>query len=726
MKKFWFFSAVLAFAELMFHLYKFGTFGTGALYGVLFAVPAGLLISALTSFGSRTVNIVLTWVLMSLCAIVFGLQIVYSHVFKVYIGFYSITQNAGDATEFWREALNGIVASIPALMLTSVIPLLAVGFAIKKHYVAEDVRGYVFESKIFAFLNKLSFKKLTAPVLTLVAAIATYLLSVLGLRICGTEVYTPYDLYHNSFMLDMGIEKLGVMTAFSLDLKELVFGAPSDSLDETGDVNLGSLNVDLSSSGLPVITPPEVIADAAITPVPTSTPAPSSAPDADATPTPTPLPTPSPTPTPVPIDTSPNVLDIDFEALAQSESDSEISDLHSYFATVEPTKRNEYTGMFKDYNFIYLTCEGFSPWAVDEKLTPTLYKLTHSGFVFKNFYNPIWYTSTSDGEYVECLGLLPYSTNSFKRSKNNALPFCFGWQFLKLGYTSRAYHAHTATYYGRNETHPNMGYIFKAKKAGLAITDVWPESDLEMMQLSVPEFINDDHFHVYYMTVSGHLEYNFYGNTQAYKHEADVAELPYSSACRAYIACNMELDLALKYLIDELEAAGKLDNTVIAFGGDHYPYGLTMDQINELAGHTVEENFELYGNYFVLWNSQIEEPIVVDKYCSSIDMMPTLSNLFGLEYDSRLFMGTDILSDSPALVMFSNQSFITDYCMYNSSTGEVTMLADVELPEGYISSVSKIVKKKFAVSKSVLLKDYYRYLMDFIPDVVTKVPDTYE
>ena len=151
------------------------------------------------------------------------------------------------------------------------------------------------------------------------------------------------------------------------------------------------------------------------------------------------------------------------------------------------------------------------------------------------------------------------------------------------------------------------------------------------------------------------------------------------------------------------------------------------EAIDEVAGEHVERNFELYRNNFVLWNSQMNEPVVIDKYCSSLDMMPTLSNLFGLEYDSRLFMGSDILSDAPALVIFGNQSFITDYCKYNSKTGKVEMLQeDVELPEDYISSVSRIVRNKFAVSKNILLNDYYRYLLDHIPGVVTKVPETYE
>lgn len=728
------FPGIFAWAELMFHLYRFQVLGWGALFGLLFAVAYGILAFTLTSLGSRKVNIIITWVISIPVFINFGLQTVYSHIFKVFIGLYSITQNAGDATEFWEEALNGIVACIPAIVLCVVIPVIVLAFSIKKGYLAADIRAdnvslnKGFLSHIPAFLRK-------RPIITGVSGIIVYVFCVFLLRSAGTDIYTPYDLYHNEYLLDMSIEKLGVMTSSTLDLNEFLFGSfrkqdynitASDNLaslipieenrfdDSSSEVTGSDSNKDalevpqVQSEDDSVNTNPDTNSDFGSDPGAES----EINPEADSET----VPASDVNPLPV-IDTSPNVLDIDFAALAQTETNKDISELHTYFAGVEPTAKNEYTGMFEGYNFIYLCCEGFSPWAVDRELTPTLYRLTHSGFVFNNFYNPLWYTSTSDGEYVECIGLLPYSTNSFKRSKGNSLPFCFGWQFLRKGYTARAYHAHTATYYGRNETHPNMGYIFKAKNQGLPITDVWPESDLEMMKLSIPEYINDEHFHVYYMTVSGHLEYTFSGNTQAYRHRDDVAGLPYSNNCKAYIACNMELDLALEYLIEQLDSAGKLENTVIAFGADHYPYGLTADEINELAGENVEQNFELYHNYFVLWNSEMTEPVTVDKYCSSLDMMPTLSNLFGLDYDSRLFMGSDIFSDAPALVIFANQSFITDYCKYNSVTGKVEMLRDYELPEGYIASVSGIVKKKFAVSKSILLNDYFRYLPDCLENV---------
>lgn len=99
----------------------------------------------------------------------------------------------------------------------------------------------------------------------------------------------------------------------------------------------------------------------------------------------------------------------------------------------------------------------------------------------------------------------------------------------------------------------------------------------------------------------------------------------------------------MELLLERLEEAGELDNTVIALAGDHYPYGLSSSEISEFRGHQIDETYELYKSTFILWTPGME-PETVDKLSSNMDILPTLSNMFGLEYDSRLLMGRDIFS----------------------------------------------------------------------------------
>ena len=164
-----------------------------------------------------------------------------------------------------------------------------------------------------------------------------------------------------------------------------------------------------------------------------------------------------------------------------------------------------------------------------------------------------------------------------------------------------------------------------------------------MMEASVDDYLSSDQpFHAYYMTFSGHYQYDW-NNPMSLKNKAMAENLPYSEAVQAYVACNNELEKALTYLMERLEEAGVADKTVIVLTNDHYPYGLTIDQFSELAGYEVDETFEKFRNSFICYIPNIE-PIEVDTYCSTVDILPTLLNLFGLNYDSRLLAGRDILS----------------------------------------------------------------------------------
>ena len=334
--------------------------------------------------------------------------------------------------------------------------------------------------------------------------------------------------------------------------------------------------------------------------------------------------------------------------------------------------------------------------------------MVHEGYHFTNFYTPIWEVSTSDGEYVAVTGLIPTSGIwSFQESGKNALPFVLGNQLQKLDYKTLAYHNHTYTYYGRHISHPNLGYVYKGLGNGLDVKESWPESDLEMIEKTVPEYMNSQPFHTYYMTVSGHMQYSFTGNYIAWKNKKYVEDLPYSEQAKAYLATQIELDLALEHLLSQLENAGIADQTLIAISADHYPYGLEDQTIDELTGHAVEGNFELYKSPFILYAKGMD-PEIITKPASSLDILPTLSNLMGLEYDSRLLMGQDIFSDSEPLVSFLNKSFITEKGRYNSITKEFITNAGEEVDEAYIEYISSVVEAKFYYSAKILETDYYR------------------
>lgn len=410
-----------------------------------------------------------------------------------------------------------------------------------------------------------------------------------------------------------------------------------------------------------------------------------------------------------------NITYIDFDKLIKNEENNTIKEMHEYFSSQEASKKNKYTGMFKDKNLIVLVGESFSSLAIREDLTPNLYKLYKEGFQFDNFYTPIFPVSTADGEYITDTSLIPKEgVWSFLRVAGNYMPYSYANVFEKQGYSSNAYHNHTATYYERDKYIETMGYnSYLAVGTGLEDrmdTSNWPNSDYEMVKTTVNDYINNEKFMAYYMTVSGHMNYTKIGNMMVYRNWDQVKDLPYSNKAKGYLAANIELDKAVGELLSRLEQAGKLEDTVIVISGDHYPYGLTLGEINELSTFERDDKFEKFRMPFLIWSGSMKGPIKVEKIGSSLDVLPTVLNLFGAEFDSRLLMGRDILSDSDPIVIFSDRSFITDKGRYNSLTEQFTPNEGVTVEEGYVDKINTIIYKKYQMSRLILENDYYKHV----------------
>ena len=409
-----------------------------------------------------------------------------------------------------------------------------------------------------------------------------------------------------------------------------------------------------------------------------------------------------------------NELDIDFEML-QTESNPSLKQLSEYFKNASKTNKNEYTGMFKDKNLIFILAEGFNEIAVNPEVTPTLYKLTHEGFVFNNFYSPV-FLSTTGGEFQAMTGLIPTQEilSSWKKPGKELL-LSLGNVFNNLGYDVNAYHNWTYNYYSRDITMPSLGFNnYLACWNGLENymnCRKWPTSDIELMNQTSDMYISGDtKFMTYYITLSGHAEYNFGGNYIAAKNKQLVEHLNYPSAIKAYLATQIELDKSLELLIKKLESAGVLEDTVIALVGDHYPYTIDIDTINEVSSYKKDDVVEVNRSNFVIWNNNMEV-IEVDKVGSQIDVLPTLLNLFGIEYDSRLLVGKDILSNSEGLAIFSNRSWVTDKGTYFANGKTFIPKEGAEIPENYVDYMNNEIANKYVISKLIVEHNYYKYVL---------------
>lgn len=505
-------------------------------------------------------------------------------------------------------------------------------------------------------------------------------------------VGSPYELYHlHSSMVD-STREFGLIPALGIDIRQKVFGykAPSSYLDKSIQAELPqekkSIHIQPKKEAL-LLTPSEEET----------------------------LPLPIETVVLPKATSSPQILDLDFSSLSKTRENSTIAELDLYFNQVEPSYTNKYTGLFKDYNLIFITAESFWSPAVDKVRTPTLYKMVHEGVYLKNFYNPLWTASTSDGEYMGLVGLLPKEgVWSVLHASAKTMPQALGWRLKMSGYNTFAYHNHDFSYYDRHESHPHLGYDYKGLGSGVEVKPTWPESDLEMMEVTMDEFISKEPFHVYYLTVSGHSGYSYSSNAMAIKNKAYVEDLDLSEEAASYLAANMELEHALSYMMNKLEEKGLAEKTLIVLNPDHYPYPLSEGAQNELIGEPQWE-MDRFRSTAIIYAKGMK-PITVEKPVSSLDLLPTAYNLLGLSYDSRLLMGRDIFSDD-SLVIFYNRSWITDLGFYDARSGLFTPNTKQEVDEDYVEKINQEVREKFYYSTLLLDEDYYSYLPEkaFLP-----------
>lgn len=515
------------------------------------------------------------------------------------------------------------------------------------------------------FNKRINFKKnsLIKSGILIILVLITFGMNRLGLLINKNQSYSVYYLYNNVNDVSLNMENLGVLNSFALDLKRAIFGFEDkiEAIDNMGGV----------------ISNPkeeEIVYEY-------------------------------------------NNLDINFDELLNSETNKNVKQIHEYMKNNPGTLQNEYTGIFKDKNLILFMAESFNEIAVNKDLTPTLYKLVNNGFVFKNFYTPTIY-STIGGEFQELTGLYAQSTGILSkfRSGNIYFPQGVATKFKENNYKTFAYHDHSYSFQDRYKYLKSLGFDnFKACFNGLEKLmncREWPQSDVSMINVTIDDYINEDKFMVFYASVSGHSSYSWTANAQAKKHKSEfmASGLNYSEGPASYIGAQMELDRALETLIKKLDEAGKLSNTVIALVGDHYPYELTVDQVNEVASYKKDAVVEINHSNFILWNSEMDNK-EIEKVGSQIDVMPTIYNTFGISYDSRLFIGNDILSTTPGLAIFGNRSWVSDKGTYFSASSKFVPREGIEVDNDYVKSMNQYVNNKITMSKMIIENNYYKKVL---------------
>lgn len=639
--------------------------GTGLfrhlIYPILFGLATGFLFTFITSLFQSDRSRKISIGILSVVALFFTIECFVKKSFQWYLPISGIFSGAGDvAGNYVSEVFRTVLHGIPIILLFFV-PVIFYVFFGKKYIPAKQMKI----ACAFRYLGYSVF----------------FMLAAIGLANIGSSAAK----YQSQFKFDTATEYFGLLTSTRLEIKYSLFDnsaaegfaiettATEKSIEDTEEVEQ------------------EIVYQK-------------------------------------------NEMDLDLDKISETTTNEAVKELNTYVSSLTASSQNEYTGLFEGKNLILICAEAFSDVVIDEKLTPTLYRMTHNGFYFSDYYQPTWGGSTSTGEFSFLLGLVPLNgIESMLDTQGNNLYFTLGNQLQREGYYSAAYHNGTYDYYSRQLTHQNLGYsTWTAMGNGLEnITSEYP-GDEEFFNLTMNTYLDlEEPFSIYYMTVSGHCIYerdNVY--TEKYLEQVkSVVGDKYKDTTTYYLCYQMELENALTTMIQKLEDAGIADDTVICLTSDHYPYGLdhtetfgnTEDYLSDLYGYTPTTSWDNDHNACIIWsgcleNENKEMACEISSPTYSLDIVPTLSNLFGLEYDSRLLVGRDVFSDEEPLVIWNTYSWLTEKGKYDAIGEKFYPNEGEDVDDEYVERIRAKAANKITFSRNVVENDYYSVL--FGEDIV--------
>lgn len=391
-------------------------------------------------------------------------------------------------------------------------------------------------------------------------------------------------------------------------------------------------------------------------------------------------------------------------------SNKERKEIEDFLNNNIPYQKNEYTGIFEGKNLLVVEAESLNTAAINKDLTPTLYRLMNEGFYFKNYYSPALAGSTSDAEVMVNTSLIPINKGETVSHKyyDNYYPTTLAKGFKNAGYKTSSYHSGYYLYYSRNKFFPNLGYDELFGPTELLIDHT--ASDLEIVAPITYITIEDNNFFTFWITYSGHQPYSYDSideeggeNTRReYREYLDIVKEYYpdlDEKSQVYIAKNMSLDRALEFLLNNYEFSNKLDDLVLVIYGDHRIKGeFDDDLLLNVTGGTSNDT------PLIIYNHEVKGK-KIDKHCTNIDIMPTIFNLFNIEYDKNTVLGNDIFDERYHGFSFdSSWEIKTDDYNYSLSNGFSDLKIDIKDAKQEIDRYLKYQE----IANNIFISNYFK------------------
>lgn len=408
----------------------------------------------------------------------------------------------------------------------------------------------------------------------------------------------------------------------------------------------------------------------------------------------------------------------------EQEDDTQLSIVNKYLINNTITDYNEYTSYFEGKNLIVIMLESVNDIMINEEYYPNFYKMYSEGWHFANNYSPRNSCSTGNNEFSAMTGLhAVYNSCTTNKYIENTYSSSIFNLFKNAGYSTSSMHNYTEHYYKRSIIHKNLGsdIYYGIEDLDIAYSNLYRNwsSDAEFIDVAMDITLDDksdEPFMLWLTTVTSHQPYNLSCK------EGDLyldlfADTDYPKTLQRYMSKLKILDNGLGILLERLEEAEILEDTVIVMFGDHYPYGLPNETINYVLDYDLED-YEVERTPFIIYNSEMEAT-TFDQYTTFINVTPTLANLFGLEFDPRLYMGDDLFNDNyQSLAVFADGSWKNEYAYYDASASDIIYYTDFKYTIDEVKNINATITNEMQISNLIIKNNYFAKLEDKIDNII--------
>lgn len=412
---------------------------------------------------------------------------------------------------------------------------------------------------------------------------------------------------------------------------------------------------------------------------------------------------------------------------------------------VEPNET--YFGKAAGRNVVYVHLESMQQFLINlsmiekdgtqSEVTPFLNSLYNNkdSISFANFFHQTGQGKTSDAELLMDNSLFGLPQGSAFTQAGSDNTFHAAPQILKnKGYSSAVFHGNVGSFWNRDNTYKTMGYdYFFSAETSYTLDD---ENSLEyglkdklFLQESVQYLEQmEQPFYTKFLTVSNHFPFP--------EDELNtVYEIPETSdpTVTGYFNTAHYADQAVEEFFQYMKDSGLYEDTIFILYGDHF--GISNSR-NETLAPLLGKSSRMWGEYD---NAMLQRvPMIIhipglgngsiqDTFGGQVDVLPTLMHLLGINTETYVQLGQDLLSEKRnEVVPFRNGITITpEYTVignsvYDTKTGDSALLRTEKSATVFQKEVAEIKdasQKQLMMSDQIINGDLLRFYSpaDFMP-----------